>query len=149
MNLLTQDPVVTHPPEYGRQLMDAVRRHHGVAQFLFHPAHIQKPGVEPALQALVDYGRSQEMPWWTNRQIFEWERLRRGVTAVFDPAGGVLLRTGPTVPRATLLVLRTREEPHALTLDGKAVAANRWSVHGFDFDAVTSDLAGDTRLQGF
>ncbi len=148
VNLLTQDPVVTHPPEYGWQLAEAVRRHHGVAHFLFHPAHIQKPGVENALVALVEHGRKLEMPWWTNRQVHAWEMLRREVKAVFDSAGGVVLQASRTVPRATLLVLKTREEPRPLTLDGRSVSSTGWNLHGFDFEAVTLDLAGQAHLRG-
>ncbi len=61
VNLLTQDLVVTCPPEYGSPLLDSAVRHHGVAHFLFHPAHILKPGVAEALSKLVDYGRTQRL----------------------------------------------------------------------------------------
>ncbi len=75
VNLLTQDLVVVCPPEYGQQLLDSALRHHGVAHFLFHPAHILKPLVADALSALVDYGRTQGLEWWTSEQIYRWEML--------------------------------------------------------------------------
>ena len=49
VNLLTQDLVVVCPKEYGKQLLDSALRQHGVAHFLFHPAHIQKPNVAEAI----------------------------------------------------------------------------------------------------
>ena len=83
VNMLTQDLVVVCPREYGRQLVDCVLPHHGVAHFLFHPAHILKPGVADAFSDLVDYGRTQGLQWWTNEQIYQWEIARRGVKATF------------------------------------------------------------------
>ena len=81
VNMLTQDLVVVCPAEYGRQLLDSAVRHHGVAHFLFHPAHILKPLVFDALSALVDYGRTQGLEWWTSEQIYRWEDVRRSVEA--------------------------------------------------------------------
>ena len=147
VNLLTQDHVVTCPPEYGPQLLDSALRHHGVAHFLFHPAHILEPGVAKALTKLLDYGRTQRLEWWTNEQIYQWESLRRGVTATFDAASAVTLQTPRPLCQATLLLLRPGPEPQAITVNGQAVSSTRQNLHGFDFDALTLDIAGQTRLQ--
>ena len=96
VNLLTQDLVVVCPPEYGRQLVDSVLRHHGVAHFLFHPAHILKPTVADALCGLVEYGRAQGLEWWTNEQIYQWEILRRSVAAKFDSGNAFTLSAATT-----------------------------------------------------
>jgi hypothetical protein len=147
VNLLTQDHVVTCPPEYGPQLLDSALRHHGVAHFLFHPAHILKPGVAEALSKLVDYGRTQRLEWWTNEQIYQWESLRRGVTATLDAEGTVTLRAPRPLYQATLLLLRPGPEARAITLNGQAVTSTRRNLHGFEFDALSLDLAGQTKVQ--
>jgi hypothetical protein len=147
VNLLTQDHVVTCPPEYGPQLLDSAVRHHGVAHFLFHPAHILKPGVAEALTKLIDYGRTQRLEWWTNEQIYQWESLRRGVTATFDAASAVTLRAPRPLSQATLLVLRPGPEAQAFTVNGRAVPGSRRNLHGFEFDALTLDLTGQTKVQ--
>jgi hypothetical protein len=147
VNLLTQDHVVTCPPEYGPQLLDSALRHHGVAHFLFHPAHILKPGVAETLTKLVDYGRAQRLEWWTNEQIYQWESLRRGVSATFDTASAVTIRAPRPLSQATLLLLRPGPEAQTITLNGRAVTSTRRNLHGFDFDAVALDLTGRTRVQ--
>ncbi len=147
VNLLTQDHVVTCPPEYGTQLLDSALRHHGVAHFLFHPAHILKPGVAEALSKLVDYGRTQRLEWWTNEQIHQWESLRREVTATFDAAGTVTFRAPRPLGQATLLLLRPGPEARAITLNGQTVLSTRRNLHGFEFDALNLDLAGQTKVQ--
>jgi hypothetical protein len=147
VNLLTQDLVVTCPPEYGPQLLDSALRHHGVAHFLFHPAHILEPGVAKALTKLLDYGRAQRLEWWTNEQIYQWESLRRGVTAMFDAASAVTIHAPRPLSQATLLLLSPGPEARAITVNGQAVPSTRRNLHGFDFDALTLDLAGQTKVQ--
>ena len=147
VNLLTQDLVVTCPPEYGPQLLDSAMRHHGVAHFLFHPAHILKPGVADALTKLLDYGRAQGLEWWTNEQIYRWESQRRRVTATFDSDSGVTLYSPRPLGQATLLLLRPGPEAQALRVNGQTVPGVRRDLHGFDFDAFTLDLAGQTKVQ--
>jgi hypothetical protein len=147
VNLLTQDLVITCPPEYGHQLLDSALRHHGVAHFLFHPAHIQKPGVADALSKLVDYGHTQRLEWWTNEQIHQWETLRRGVTAAFDSPSAVTFHAPRPLSQATLLLLRPGPEAQAVTLNGRAASSTLRNLHGFDFDAFTLDLAGQTRMR--
>ena len=147
INMLTQDLVVVCPPEYGRQLLDSVLRHHGVAHFLFHPAHILKPRVAEALCDLVDYGRSQGLEWWTNEQIYQWETLRRSVTANFNSGNTFALRAREPLREATLLFLKPGQEPRSITINGKPVHGNRWSLYGFEFDAVTVDVAGECKVQ--
>ncbi len=147
VNMLTQDLVVVCPGEYGRQLLDAVLRHHGVAHFLFHPNHILKPGVADALCDLVDYGRSQGIEWWTSRQICRWEKQRRAVAARLDDDGALTLRTVEPLPGATLLVLSPPKTPRPLSLNGRPVPSERWTVHGFEFEAVTADLEGEVTLR--
>ena len=147
VNLLTQDLVVTCPPEYGASLLDSAVRHHGVAHFLFHPAHILKPGVAEALTRLVDYGRTQRLEWWTNEQIYQWETVRRGVTASFDHARAVTFHAPRPLGQATLLLLRPGPEAQAFMVNGQTVPGTRRNLHGFDFDALTLDLAGRTTVQ--
>ncbi len=147
VNLLTQDLVVTCPPEYGTPLLDSAVRHHGVAHFLFHPAHILKPGVADALTKLLDYGRTQRLEWWKNEQIFQWETLRRGVTATFDAPRAVTLHAPRPLSQATLLLLRPGSEAQAVTLNGQTAPSTCQNLHGFDFDALTLDLVGQTKVQ--
>jgi hypothetical protein len=146
VNMLTQDLVVVCPAGYGQQLVDSVLRHHGVAHFLFHPAHILEPKVADALCGLVDYGRSQGLEWWTCRQIHRWELLRRSVTARFASAGGFTLHAPNAVGQATLLVLRPQAAAAGLAVNGRPVASKPWTLHGFAFDALTLDLAGQTTI---
>jgi hypothetical protein len=147
VNLLTQDLVVTCPPEYGHPLLDSALRHHGVAHFLFHPAHILKPGVADALAGLVDYGRARGLEWWTNRQICQWETARRAVKARFDSADTFTLQAATALPQATLLLLRSQPEPRAIALNGQVTHATRWTLHGFEFDAVPVDMQGEVMVQ--
>ena len=147
VNLLTQDLVVTCPPEYGSPLLDSAVRHHGVAHFLFHPAHILKPGVADALTRLLDYGRTQRLEWWKNEEIYQWECLRRSVTATFDVPGAVAFHATRPLAQATLLLLRPGPDAQAITVNGHTAPGTRRSLHGFDFDALTLDLGGQTRVR--
>ncbi len=146
VNMLTQDLVVVCPADYGRQLLDSAARHHGVAHFLFHPAHILKPTVAETLCGLVDYGRTQGLQWWTSEQIYRWEMLRRGVTARFDGAHAVTLRAARPVPKATLLVLRSGKGVRPIRVDGQPTQGTSQKFLGFEFDAVTADIQGEVRL---
>jgi hypothetical protein len=122
-------------------------RHHGVAHFLFHPAHILKPGVAEALTKLLDYGRAQRLEWWTNEQIYQWESLRRGVTATFDAPSAVTLHAPRPLSQATLLLLRPGQEAQAISLNGQTASSTLRNLHGFEFDALTLGLGGRTKVQ--
>jgi hypothetical protein len=147
VNLQTQDLAVVCPAEYGRQLLDSVVRHQGVAHFLFHPAHILKPPVAEALGALVELGRTQGLEWWTNEQIYQWEILRRCVEAKFDSDKALSLRVAKPLREGTLLFLKSRAEPRAIRVGNQSVPSYPRSLYGFEFDAVTVDLTGQVRVQ--
>ncbi len=140
INLLTQDLVVVCPREYGRQLLDSAARHHGVAHFLFHPAHIQKPFVADALSELVDDGRGQGLEWWTSAQIYRWEKLRRGVNASCETGEVLTLAAEEPVPAATLLLLASTVEPRTVQVNGQPTPSQRWNLYGFEFDALPMDI---------
>ena len=148
VNLQTQDLVVVCPAEYGRQLLDSALRHHGVAHFLFHPAHILKPTVA---DTLLRPGRitaaSQGLEWWTNEQIYQWEISRRSVAATFDSSSDVHPQRDQPAARS-----------HAAVPEIPSGAARRpdWQstrrqcprqLYGFDFEAVTLDLAGQVQVR--
>ena len=118
-----------------------------MAHFLFHPAHVLKPGVGDALTRLIDYGRTKRLEWWTNEQIYQWESLRQGVTATFDTSSAVTLRAPRPLGQATLLLLRPGPEARPITLNGQAVPSTRRNLHGFEFDALTLDLTGRTTVR--
>ncbi len=147
VNMLTQDLVVVCPGQYGRQLLDSVLRHHGVAHFLFHPGHILKPGVADALGGLIDYGRTQAVEWWTSQQIHHWETLRRDVEARFDPSGSFTLRAPRPLDQATLLLLKSQQAQRSIAINGQPVQGTRWNLHGFEFDAMTLDVAGEIKVR--
>jgi hypothetical protein len=146
VNMLTQDLVIVCPAEYGRQLLDSAARHHGVAHFLFHPAHILKPGVAEALGDLLQYGRSQGLQWWTGEQIYRWEKRRRGITAQFASRDSITLNAREPLDQATLLVLKTQDDARPLTLGGQTLASEERNLYGFPFQAATADLAGEVAL---
>ena len=147
INLQTQDLVVVCPAEYGRQLVDSVLRHHGVAHFLFHPAHIIKPPVADALCELVDYGRAQGMEWWTGKQIYQWEMLRRSVAATFDTGSSFTLSAEEPVREATLLFLNSSSEPRTIRIGDQPVSSRPQNLYGFDFEAVTVDIDGQVDVE--
>ncbi|MHB8972062.1 MAG: hypothetical protein ACYC4N_16615 [Pirellulaceae bacterium] len=147
VNMLTQDLVVVCPAEYGRQLMNSAVRHHGVAHFLFHPAHILKPLVFDALSALVDYGRTLGLEWWTNEQIFRWETLRRNVEMGCDLGDVLTFRAAQPVPEVTLLVPRSGPAPPNIRVNGTPVANSPWNVYGFECDAVPLDVTDQVTVQ--
>ncbi len=147
VNLLTQDLVVVCPPEYGAQLVDSVLRHHGVAHFLFHPAHILKPLVSDTLRGLLDYGRTQGLEWWTSEQIYQWEVLRRSVQATFDGGSRFILRSARPLREAVLMVLKVQPEPKPLAINGQTTRSSSRTWHGFEFDEVAVDIAGEVRVQ--
>ncbi len=147
VNMLTQDLVVVCPAEYGRQLVDSVASHNGVAHFLFHPGHILKPMVSETLSGLVDYCRTQGLEWWTSEQIFQWETQRREVRAVFDSAGRFSLSTPRPLRGATLLMLKAGPRPRGFSINGSPVSAKAWTWHGFEFEVMPFDLTGEARIQ--
>lgn len=147
VNMLTQDLVVVCPGDYGQPLVDRVLRHHGVAHFLFHPAHIQKPNVADALGGLVEYGRSQGIEWWTSRQIVEWEKARRGVTAVFRGPGKMTLRASTPLRDATLMWLKSPTGPTGVRIGSQSPAVTSSKFHGFEFMATTTNISGTMEIE--
>ncbi len=151
VNFLSQDMVnpANHPDapvdEYApyaiaEPLVDRVKRHYGVAHFLFHPHHCRRPGVPAALADVVRYAREQGLPWWTAAQINAWERGRRAVSFADVRGGGADLTAGAPLEDATLLVLRVGDEERGLQIDGRPAAARSVARYGFRFHAVTQTL---------
>lgn len=147
VNMLTQDLVVVCPAEYGRQLVDSVLRQHGVAHFLFHPAHILKPGVAAALSDLIDYGRSKGMEWWTNEQIYTWETLRRGVQTEYGTDGRVTIHCAQPLEDVSLLLLKPQTGSRSISINDRAMKTKQVKLYGFDFEELTTDLSGDVLIQ--
>ncbi|MCX6365631.1 MAG: hypothetical protein NTX57_02850 [Armatimonadetes bacterium] len=97
----TQDLCIFAPPEVATPILDAAMRYHGIAHFLFHPAHMRKPGVADALQAVVAEGKRRGMVWRTGRELVEWERARRAAFWI----NAEELEFPESLPGATILTL--------------------------------------------
>jgi len=106
--LITQDLNVHLPSTRAPKLLDQAVAHGGLAHFLFHPAHIQKPGMADAMQTLVKEGRQRGMEWWTHAEVWHWEAARRSVRLIEATADGKKLRLKLAVEQplkdATLIV---------------------------------------------
>jgi len=139
LNLQTQDLVNFCPDYFGRYWVEQAASHHGIAHLLFHPAHIEEPGVADALRMVVGYGREHELEWWTCERINDWERARRGVRlqSCQRSRGGLTYRFSAERPLqdATLLFLNSRA-------DGERVER-----YGFTFLKVEMELAGEKEVR--
>jgi hypothetical protein len=139
----TQDLAVFAPPELLQPLVEAVERHHGVLHLLFHPAHVERPGVAAALSGGVACARERGMEWWTAEELALWERARRRAQWTGCRLGpGVatrLFRAGEPLPGATLLWLSTVEG--RITIDGSPAPSHRLERWGFGFQSVVFDAA--------
>ena len=120
--LMTQDLVITAPAAFAPVLTDAARQRHGVAHFLYHPAHIAKDGVAESFHDLANYARDAGMEWWTSAELAAWEDARRSVTV----ADG-RLTSGAPIEDATVL----RLVPDGATSDEGAATVTRY---GFRFE---------------
>ncbi|HXF62807.1 MAG TPA: hypothetical protein VNK95_14380, partial [Caldilineaceae bacterium] len=69
----TQDFIVFAPPAILAPMLDAVQRSHGILHLLFHPSHIDKPGVAESILHAVAAARSCGLEWWTASAINGWE----------------------------------------------------------------------------
>jgi len=142
----TQDLVVFAPEELVDPLLTAALRHHGVLHLLFHPAHIEKPGVADALLMAVAKAKQQGLEWWTARQISAWERARRELRwsnyTATQAAVSVRVRASDALPGASIMWLAG---PHTrVGVRGRAceaVMVERW---GFPFRSVTFDIEQET-----
>ena len=112
-------------------------QHHGIAHFLFHPAHVWEAAVRGGLREIVGYTRDKGMPWWTAARIDAWERARRTVRFGQRENGAYEISADADLKGATVLVLDTGE-------DTRGEAAERY---GFQFRAMTMDLKGGRSLE--
>jgi len=124
--LMTQDLVITAPAAFAQVLTDAASERHGVAHFLYHPAHIAKEGVAECFHDLVGYARARGMEWWTSGELAAWEDARRNVRV----SEGRLVAGSP-LPDATTLRLRS---------DGEASPGSTVTRYGFRFSEVVGAL---------
>ena len=133
MTTPTQDLIVFAPTAMADPILDAAAKYHGIAHFLFHPAHQSKDGVPKALLDVVAKGRALGFEWWTACRINTWERARRKmVWSTYESHGAfarVCVHAGETLPDATLLWL---------VPEGKGEVV-RW---GCAFHAETMTLEG-------
>lgn len=138
----TQDFIVFAPSAILDPMLDAVVRSHGILHLLFHPAHIDKPGVADAILHAVDAAQAQGLEWWTAARINRWERARRQVTwrdYTQDGRGAqVTLHAGAGLEGATVLWLGRAGRG---SVDGAAVDASTVTRWGFPFQAATFDAA--------
>lgn len=146
---LTQDLNVFAPDALLEPLMNAVARHHGVLHLLFHPAHVEKPGIAETILRSIHRAQDSGMEWWTARRISEWERARRTVRWLGcgeqDGVITVRVRSDTPLQEATLLLTTERGEVSVEAAESPRVErTERW---GFPMTAVTMNLHGEAALR--
>ncbi|MCZ7646823.1 MAG: hypothetical protein M5U26_16300 [Planctomycetota bacterium] len=140
----TQDLVVTAPATWGRLFVDRARRWHGVCHLLYHPAHIDKPGVAESLLDAAAYGRKRGLRWLTSREIGAYERARRACLAErANRAGAGLRLNAPQVLEGATLHVLGSTPFHA-----KSVGSRKVWREGFDWqEAVLPRAQGELVLE--
>jgi peptidoglycan/xylan/chitin deacetylase (PgdA/CDA1 family) len=146
---LTQDLNVFAPDALLVPLLRAVERYHGILHLLFHPAHVNKPGIADTLLRSVRRAQERGMEWWTAQRINEWERARRRVRWLEhrEQEDVTTIRVHSDVPleEATLLFTAEHGDVHAEA--GTPLRVERTERWGFPMMAVTLPLQGEVVLR--
>ena len=137
VNLTVQDIHKRCSTRLAHCFAERAYRHHGIAHFLFHPAHVWEPAVRGGLREIVGYTRDKGMPWWTAAQIDAWERARRTVRFGLRENGAYEVSADADLKGATVLV-PAREG------DTQGDVVERYGVR---FRAVTMDLEGGRSVE--
>jgi hypothetical protein len=128
------------PPALAPALLEAVLKHYGILHLLFHPAHIDRPGVADAIREAVRAGEARGLAWWTGREIAAWEAARREALWGRSPSGdAVTLTAAAALPGATVLLLDTGG--HSLRVEEKEAEEEQVERWSFRFRSATFDLA--------
>ena len=137
VNLTVQDIHKRCSTRLAHCFADRAFQHHGIAHFLFHPAHVWEPAVRGGLREIVGYTRDKGMPWWTAERIDAWERARRTVRFGLRENGAYEISVDADIKGATVLLLDT----------GRGTRGEAVDRHGFQFRAVTMDLESGTSVE--
>lgn len=145
---LTQDLNVFAPDALLKPLLRAVERHHGILHLLFHPAHVDKPGIADTILSSIRRAQDLGMEWWTARRINEWERARRGMQWIeYRMQDGVItVRVQSDAPLREATLLFTAEHGE-ISADTEAFRTERTERWGFPMTAVTLHLHGEVGLR--
>lgn len=139
----TQDLTIFAPEAIAKPLLEAALKHHGIFHLLFHPAHIEKPGVAQSLRSAIAAGRENGIEWWTARQINDWERTRRKISWLShketESGTEVRIHSEKSMTGATLLWLSPET-----ALDTPADSADTMSFWGYKFKAVVFDAEANS-----
>jgi peptidoglycan/xylan/chitin deacetylase (PgdA/CDA1 family) len=138
---ITQDLLVFAPKELADLLLAAVLKHHGILHLLFHPAHIEKPGIAEVLLEVIEKAKRHGMEWWPACRINSWERARRNVCWSKLANANVLLRTPDPLPGAS--IMRLTQSAAQVKVNGEILEPRIVERWGFRFLAVTFDAETD------
>ncbi|MDW8322141.1 MAG: hypothetical protein RMM08_12350 [Armatimonadota bacterium] len=146
---LTQDLNVFAPDALLTPLLNAVVRHHGILHLLFHPAHIDKPGVADTVLRSIRRAQEAGMEWWTAQRINEWERARRRVRWLEHrwQDGNLTVRVQSDAPLQEATLLFTAEHNEVSAGADIPLHVERTERWGFPMTAVTLDLHGEVTLR--
>ena len=148
INMLTQDLVITCPVFYGRGLIDSVSRHYGIAHFLFHPAHIEKPNVRDAVIDVVEYAHLQGMEWWTSEQIGDWEQKRRQIRIIHQRHDRFTITSPISVGSVTFIFLIPDTiNDFSIQIDGRLIDWKPISIYGCNFAEIIIDIAANQEIK--
>lgn len=145
---LTQDLLVFAPKELASPLIKAAAKHSGIVHFLFHPAHIDKPGMREAIVDTVKKGKDAGLEWWTALRIADWMRARReagwAAYSSMDNNASVKLKPSRGLPEATLLWLA--KPGRKIRLNGKGMDSSSVERWGFEFESVVASLEAGSEV---
>jgi len=142
----TQDLLVFAPEALVAPLLDAVERQHGILHLLFHPAHIEKPGVAQALLSAVRAGEARGLRWRTAAAIAEWENSRRAASWTVED-GAFTLTAGPDAPLPGATVLVFALDGQRVMVDGKPVEAETIERWGIPFNGIVRNIDAGQALR--
>jgi hypothetical protein len=135
---VTQDLLVFAPAAIMHPLLAAVLAHYGVLHLLFHPAHIDRPGVAQSLLDAVNLARANGLEWWTGEQISCWEQMRRTVRWSAGVEGPLSLTSEWPLKEATLLFLLP--DPLSVKVGDQEITPQPVERWGFFFQSAVLDI---------